>query len=176
MKNAYLRMMNFKNWPIIIALAVVLIACIDKTEAPEPTPVGFVNLYNAAADGTSLDIYLNDIQSKVNSAPFDYSKYSGYLSFPTGNSTLKFNKYNTDTKVLEDTIRVNEDKAHSFFVINEGAKLSTLFIEDVSEFATATTARLRFIHLSPNPDLIVDLYAKATDFPDSLLFEQKPYK
>src|SRR5436190_650384 len=116
MKNSFLRLMNFRNWTIFISL-IVLTACVDKTEVPEQQPVGYVNLYNAAADGTSLDIYLND--TKVNGTPFDYSKLSGYLNFPVGSNTIKFNSYNTTTKVLEKTFSVAEFKAYSLFVINE---------------------------------------------------------
>ena len=175
MKTSFLRLMNFQNWTITIALMVVLTACLDKTEAPEQTPIGFVNLYNAAPYGTSLDVYLND--TKVNpNAPFDYSKNSGYLNFPVGSTTLKFNKYNTTTELLESTFEVVENKAKSLFVINEGEQVNTLILEDVSELATASHARIRFVHLSPNPALKVDLHAKATDLADSILFEDRSYK
>ncbi len=176
MKNASLRPMNFKNWIIFVSMIVVT-ACIDKTETPEPTPGGYVNLYNAAADGTSLDIYLND--TKVNSSPFDYSKYTGYVNYPVGSNTVKFNLYNTTTKAVEKTFTVAELKAYSLFVINEeDGQLAPLFLLDSSAEATAGKARLRFIHLSPafapNPTVILDL--KVTGSTDAPFFSNKSYK
>ncbi|HEY5826534.1 MAG TPA: DUF4397 domain-containing protein [Cyclobacteriaceae bacterium] len=149
MKNALLRLMNFQNWTIILLMAV-LTACIDKTEAPEPTIPGYVNLYNAAADGTSLDIYFNNTDTKVNQNPFDYSKYSGYLNFPVGSNTVKFNEYNTTTKVAEKTFNVVELKAYSLFVIYEDAQLGTLLLEDVSPEVTTGNARVRLVQISPD--------------------------
>ena len=166
--------MNFQNWMIVAAM-ISLTACLDTKDAPEPTPVGYINLYNAAPnDGSSLDIYLND--NKVNTTAFDYSKYSGYLNFPAGSNTLKFNQYNASTKLLESTFNVDADKPYTFFIINEGTQLSTLILKDSSGVATAGKARLRFIHLSPNPSLLVDLNLKVADTPDSTFFEGKSYK
>jgi len=168
--------MNFQNWTIILLMAV-LTACIDKTETPEPTIPGYVNLYNAAADGTSLDIYLND--TKVNSSPFDYSKYTGYLNYPVGSNTVKFNLYNTTTKAVEKTFNVVELKAYSLFVINEeDGQLAPLFLLDSSAEAAAGTARLRFIHLSPSfaPDPTVVLDLKVTGSTDAPFFSNKSYK
>jgi len=176
MKNAFLRLMNFQNLTIIL-LMVILTACLDKTETPASTPTGYVNLYNAAADGTSLDIYLND--SKVNTTPFDYSKYSGYLNFPTGNNTVTFNQYNTTTKLVEITFKVTESKAYSLFTINEeDAQLATLFLLDSSAEANAGKSRLRFIHLSPSfaPDPTVVLDLKETGSTESPFFSNTSYK
>jgi hypothetical protein len=143
--NKFPELMKFQNWTII-AIVFTLSGCIK--DVAEPTPIGYMTIYDASPDAPSLDIYLND--GKINTGAFTFSNNSGYLNISEGVNNLKFNSYNTSTKLLEVSINVVADSLYSLFIVNGGNQIEAWKIRDLSPVASAGKARVRFINLSPD--------------------------
>ncbi len=174
MKNIFLKAKKKQRWIMgitgFVVASLVLVACIG--DPVEPTPVGYVALYNAAAyEPSSVDIYMNG--GKINSTKFDYSKFSGYLNFTQGTSALQFTTQGTTTKLAERTFSVEGGKAYSVYVINQGTQFDTWLLKDSSALVSTDSSRVRFINLSPDsPEL--DLVVSGTTSPR--LFGNHAYK
>lgn len=131
------------------ALVVFLTACLDDDKNnPEPVPLGYVSIYHASPDAPPLDISVDD--RRVNSQPFGYSDYSGYLNFYTGSRKMKFSSVNAANALIDTVFDVAEGKAYSIFVINRLANIETLVVQDSAASPATGKAMVRFVHLSPD--------------------------
>lgn len=174
MKNNFLKQLIVYT-SILAGMALVLTACLP--DPPEATLLGYVNIYNAYPDANgSLDVYLNGTQinknqNQTSGTPFEYSKNSSYLNFNTGVNNLKFNQYNTQTKLLERDLSIETDGVYSLFLIKGDSGLAARFVRDKSDQATTTTSRIRFAQLSPDAPAL-DLVFKDS----ASLFVNSSYK
>src|SRR5690606_26363306 len=83
----------FSKWRSIffsVALLVLLTSCLDDDDnlVTEPVEVAYVSIYHAAPETAPLDIVVDG--RMINRNPFDYTSYSGYLNFFTGNRDILF--------------------------------------------------------------------------------------
>jgi hypothetical protein len=155
MKNSVVGFLRRRalSFVMLSALVVFLSACLDDDKAPvTPVPLGYVSIYHAAPDAPSLDIIVDD--NRINSNPFTYSEYSGYLNFYTGNRNLKFSAINAANALVDTTFSVVEGKAYSVFVINTLSRLETLVVTDSAAAPAAGKAMVRFVNLSPDAPAI----------------------
>ena len=155
MKNSAVRILWGKPMMILCCVALVffLSGCLDDdNKAVDPVPVGYVSIYHASPDAPALDVIVDD--KRVNSEPFDYSDYSGYLNFYTGARNVKFSVVNASNALLDTTLSVEEDKAYSIFVINRLSSIETLVVSDSIITVPAGKAVVRFVHLSPDAPAI----------------------
>lgn len=129
---------------------VVFAACDsdDDDGLVEPTEVAFVSLYNASPDAPDLDIRVDSRQ--INSFPFEYGDYTGYLRFFTGDRNFRFGPFNANNAVLDTTISFVNGEVYSVFVTDEYADLGLVVLDDGAEDAEDGMAMIRFIHLSPD--------------------------
>ena len=155
MKNSAVRFFLGKPMAILCCVALVffLSGCLDDdTKAVDPVPVGYVSIYHASPDAPALDITVDN--KRLNSEPFDYSDYSGYLNFFTGARDVKFSVVNAANTLLDTTLSVEEDKAYSIFVINRLSSIEALVIGDSIITVPAGKAVVRFVQLSPDAPAI----------------------
>lgn len=142
----------------IATLVLVMASCMDNEDSsrPQPVPVAYVSIYNAAPDSPGLDIIVDN--RRVNSYPFDYTDYSGYQNFFTGDRSIKFNAVNAANALVDTTFTFNEGKTYSIFVIDKLSSIEALVVKDSAAAPAAGKAMVRFIHLSPDaPALDVSL-------------------
>lgn len=141
---------RFRNIFFGLAVMILLASCMDDNEnlVSEPVEVAYVSIYHAAPDAPDFDIIVDG--RVINSNPFDYSSYSGYLNFFTGNREIRFTATNADNALIDTTFNFQDEKAYSLFAINRLSKIEALLVEDSAAVPSAGHAMVRFVHLSPD--------------------------
>lgn len=151
---------KYRNVFLSLALIVLLVSCMDDGDdyVSEPVEVAYVSIYHAAPAAPEFDIVVDG--RVINRNPFDYTSYSGYLNFFTGNREFRFNPVNANNTLVDTTFNFEDGKAYSLFAINESAgKVSTLLVADSAAAPAEGNAMVRFVHLSPDApafDIVVN--------------------
>ncbi len=172
MKNSVVGFFHGRVLAILAFSAIVLLmsSCLDDEGSKvDPVPVGYVNVYHAAPDAPSLDIIVDG--NRINTQPFDYTDYSGYLNFYTGSRSIKFSTTNAANALVDTTFSVAEGKAYSLFVISTLPDLQLLAVADSANAPASGKAMLRFVHLSPDAPAIT-----VTEQGGSTIFEDASFK
>lgn len=131
------------------ASLVFLASCDNDDDADvQPDPVSYVSLYNASPDAPDLNILVDDRQ--INTYPFEYSDYTGYLRFFIGDRNLKFGPFGASNTVVDTTITLENEKAYSIFVVDEYNSASLLVLNDNADKPASGKAKIRFVNLSPD--------------------------
>jgi hypothetical protein len=163
---------RFRSIIFSLALVVLLVSCMDDDEnlVSEPVQVAYVSIYHAAPDAPDFDIVVDG--RVINSAPFDYSSYSGYLNFFTGKREIRFTARNADNALIDTTFNFEDEKAYSLFAINQLSDIEALLVEDSAATPAAGNAMVRFVHLSPDAPAF-DIAVEGNETP---LFTGKSFK
>jgi Domain of unknown function (DUF4397) len=120
----------------------------DDSENVGNGPVSYVSLYNASPDAPELSIVVDNRQ--INSYPFEYSDYTGYLRFYTGSRNLQFGPYGANNIVVDTTLTLEDEKVYSIFVADEFAKASLVVLNDESPAPAEGNGKVRVINLGPD--------------------------
>jgi len=131
--------------------SLILVGCdLNDADTAQPAiPVSFVSLYNASPDAPALDIEVDNRQ--INSYPFGYADYTGYLQFYTGNREIRFTPHGANNVVADTTVTLVDSQAYSIFVADEYQKASIVTLADSAANAPASgKAMVRVINLSPD--------------------------
>lgn len=148
---------------LIACASLLTTACDDDdNNNVQPSPVSYVALYNASPDAPDLSIVVDNRQ--INSYPFEYGDYTGYLRFYTGERNLKFEPFGANNTVVDTTITFEDDRAYSIFVVDEYNNADVLILDDNTDAPAAGKAKVRFINLSPDADA-VQLMVDGEDMP-----------
>lgn len=133
-----------------LTLVVLLLACNpdDGEFVNKPVEVAFVSIYHAAPNAPAFDISIDG--RIINNSPFEYTAYSGYLNFFTGNRDIKFRSLNADNALIDTTFNFEDGKAYSLFAINRLADIEALLVVDSTATPDAGKAMVRFINLAPD--------------------------
>ena len=133
-----------------MALLVLLISCNpdDEEFVSEPVEVAYVSIYHAAPGAPALDIAVDG--RMINTNPLEYTAYSGYLNFFTGNREIKFHSANANSAVIDTTFNFEDGKAYSLFAINTASDVEALLVVDSAAAPAAGKAMVRFINLAPD--------------------------
>lgn len=121
----------------------------DKYVVP---PVAYVSLYNASPNGPDLNVIVDNRQ--INSNSFDYSEHTGYLRFYTGDRTIQFGPYGASNVVADTTLKLENDKAYSIFVVDEYPTPDILVLNDDGDEPGEGKAMIRFLNLSPDTEAV----------------------
>jgi hypothetical protein len=121
----------------------------DKYVAP---PVAYVSLYNASPNGPELNVLVDNRQ--INSNSFDYSEHTGYLRFYTGDRTIQFGPYGASNVVADTTLKLENDKAYSIFVVDEYPTPDIMVLNDDGDEPGDGKAMIRFLNLSPDTEAV----------------------
>jgi len=144
---------NVKLLSIVGGTFLLTMAGCDVTsDADQPLPpVSYVSLYQASPNSPDLKIVL-DKKTIANS--FEYTDHTGYLRFFTGERNLQFGPASADNIVLDTTMKFEEDKAYSIFVVDTYQKADMLVMNDDTTVPAEGKAKIRFLNLSPDaPEL-----------------------
>jgi len=165
----------FSKWRSIffsVALLVLLTSCLDDDDnlVTEPVEVAYVSIYHAAPETAPLDIVVDG--RMINRNPFDYTSYSGYLNFFTGNRDILFQVADQNKTLIDTTFNLEDGNAYSLFAVNTPSGVEALLVTDSAAAPASGKAMVRFINLSPDApafDLAIGEEASA-------LFEGKAFK
>lgn len=154
-KNAWSKV----RWIAFVGIFIMLVtACSDDlldTNYNEQ-PIAFVSFYHASPDAPGLTVSVDD-RSVFNE--IEYSEYSGYLNFYTGNRHFKINTVNAANSLVDTTFQFSTSKVYSVFLIDQLSGMEALLLQDTAETPSAGKAMVRFVHLSPDTsplNIVVD--------------------
>jgi hypothetical protein len=136
-----------------VALLVLLVSCTNDDEdfVTEPLEVSYVSIYHASPDAPAFDIILDG--RVINREPFEYSSYSGYLNFFTGDRNIQFHSINADNALIDTTFNFVAGSAYSLFAVDKlSGGIEALLVVDSAASPAQGKAMVRFIHLSPDSE------------------------
>ena len=133
-----------------ITLLVFLAACSpdDEEFVNEPVEVAYVSIYHGAPNAPAFDISVDG--RIINLNPFEYTSYSGYLNFFTGDRDIKFRSINADNALIDTIFSFEDGKAYSLFAVNTLSNIEALLVADSAAAPAEGKAMVRFINLAPD--------------------------
>ena len=133
-----------------LALLVILVSCDpdDDDFVNRPVDLAYVSIYHAAPNAPALDIAVDG--RLISHDPLEYTAYSGYLNFFTGNREIKFHSANANSAVIDTTFNFEDGKAYSLFAINTASGVEALLVLDSAAAPASGKAMVRFINLAPD--------------------------
>lgn len=151
------------------ALVVGLSSCLDDDDkGVQPIPVAYVSIYHASPDAPGVDVYVDE--RAVNR--LEFTDYTGYLNFYTGNRRFKINPFNATNALVDTTLKFEDGAFYSMFIVNNLSNIETLAVRDTADTPESGKAKIRFINLSPDASAL-DVLVKDTDDP---LFVEQGFK
>jgi hypothetical protein len=132
-----------------LSAMVALTGCLDDDDNTNVNvPVAYVSLYHGSPDAPDLDIEVDGRQ--INAYPFEYTDYSGYQRFYTGDRNFKFGPYASSSVNIDTTVTFEKNKAYSVFVAGEFDNAGLVVLNDNSDSPASGKAKVRVINLSPD--------------------------
>jgi hypothetical protein len=120
---------------------------LDQDTEPLP-PAAYVSVYNASPNSPGLNIILDS--KVINNTSLDYSDQTGYLRFFAGNRKLEFGPFGATNVVADTTMKFEDSKAYSVFVVDNYQDVDLLVLNDNTDAPAAGKAKVRFLNLSPD--------------------------
>src|SRR5688500_2158624 len=135
---------KLKSFVYLAAFAVLLISCsLDDENATDPIPVAYVSIYHASPDAPELDVYVDE--RAVNR--LEFTDYTGYLNFYTGDRKFKINSFNASNTLIDTTVNFVDGGFYSVFIVNNLPNVETLTVRDSAGAPAEGKAKIRFINL-----------------------------
>lgn len=149
-RNVFNLFLRYRSSFFSMALLILLVACNPDEDdfVNEPVEVAYVSIYHAAPNAPAFDISVDG--RIINQNAFEYTAYSGYLNFFTGNRDIKFRPMNADNALIDTTFNFQDGKAYSLFAINTSSDVEALLVVDSAATPGAGKAMVRFINLAPD--------------------------
>jgi hypothetical protein len=170
-KNVFNFISRFRGIVFSVALIVLLASCNDDDAfVSEPVDVAYVSIYHASPDAPDFSILVDG--RTINQSPFDYSSYSGYLNFFTGDRAIRFAAYNAGNALIDTTFNFESQKAYSLFAVDRLDKIEALLVVDSAGSPSPEKAMVRFVHLAPDAAAF-DLFTPASEDP---LFASREFR
>ena len=160
---------NLARTLCFVALVLFMASCLDDDDSQnQMTPVAYVSIYHASPNAPELDVIVDDRQ--VNR--LDFTDYTGYLNFYTGQRNFRINPFNASNSLIDTTITFNDGAFYSVFIVNDLPNVEALTVRDSADAPADGKAKVRFINLSPDAG---PLEVTAND-KDSSLFDAGAFK
>lgn len=165
----------FKNkYAGILGLLMLLfvVACDydDDGDVVEVDPIAYVSLYQASPDAPPLNIMVDS--RIINTHTFDYTDYTGYLRFFTGERSLSFGPTGASNIVLDTMVTFEEEEVYSVFLAGEYPNIEALVFNDGADGPSSGNAMVRVINLSPD---VSDIDLSSEGETDAI-FDDQGYK
>ena len=158
---------NMARTLCLAALVLFMASCLDDDDSQnQVTPVAYVSIYHASPNAPELDVIVDDRQ--VNR--LDFTDYTGYLNFYTGERNFRINPFNASNSLIDTTITFNDGAFYSVFIVNDLPNVEALALRDSTNAPADGKAKIRFINLSP------DAGASDVTDGDSSLFQTREFK
>lgn len=177
MQNLRLKkFIKFKTvWVLLLStMLFTMTSCLDDDGGTViPTePIAYVSWYQGSPATPDLDIYVDNHRLNL-SGPFEYTAFTGYSRYYTGERDFKVTPYNASSSLVDSAITLKADSLYSLFVTGSDAgDLELLFVEDNIPDDKEDKALVRLVHLSPDaPEVNVSESGSETP-----LFEGSAYK
>lgn len=156
---------------LALALLPFLTSCLnDDDQKLESIPAAYVSFYHGSPNMSSIRIEVD--HRLYNTNTFDYSTYFDYGRFYTGERNFSFKAGNAANSLLDTLVKLEVDKAYSFFITEEESGILPLIVEDELESPASGKAMIRLIHLSPD---VEDVNLQLGDNGEEL-FENQAYR
>lgn len=155
MKHLLKNKLTFKTIRLFafVIMTVAMTSCLDDDNGDNViprTPTAYVTLYHGAPAVTGVDVYADANRINFNGA-FEYSDFSGYMPFYTGERDIKVTPYNAANSLADTTLNLKADSLYSVFVTTGNASGADLVVvEDNIPDEAEGKALIRVIHLSPD--------------------------
>jgi hypothetical protein len=129
------------------ALVFVLASCLDDDDnGNQVLPVAYVSIYHESPNAPALDVYVDD--KPVNR--LEFTDYTGYLNFYTGDRNFKINPLNASNALVDTVYNFVDGGFYSLFIVNNVSNAETLIVRDSASAPSDGKAKVRFINLSPD--------------------------
>lgn len=144
---------------LIFCVSVLTLGSCSKNETETPSISGLM-VVNASPGYGTFNLYVNNVTAPVNTKgalPF-LGTISPYFNITPGANVLKFTTASNTESVFTETTNLENDKAYSYFLINDYPNLAGLLVQDDLSLTSAEKAFVRFVNLSPDAgalDLVV---------------------
>lgn len=155
-----------------LSLIAVLSGCDDDDDNNiAPIEVAYVSLYNASPNSPDLDVVVDN--RLINVYPLDYSDYTGYLRFFTGERNIKFTPYSANNVIVDTVFNLEPHNAYSIFITDTYESAEALLLKDNTDAPAEGNAKLRFINLSPDaPGVNLTAGGESEPFFDDISFKE----
>jgi hypothetical protein len=151
--------------------AIGLTSCLNDDDNTPDIPVALVSLYHGSPNAPDLDIEVDNRQ--INTYPFEYTNYTGYLRFFTGQRNLKFGPYAASNIVIDTAVTFEANKAYSVFVVDTYENAGIVLLDDNSDTPSSGKAKVRVIHLSPDaPEIDFAVQGETAAVAEDLSFKE----
>lgn len=149
LKNAGRKM---SMWASVLVLAGLIAACSDDFLDGRQNPsdaVAYVSFFHASPDAPGLTVSVDNrsVFSKI-----EYTDYSGYMNFYTGDRTFKVSSFNATNSLVDTTFNFTPRYTYSVFFIDQLSGMEALLVRDTAEVPANGKAMVRFVHLSPDTE------------------------
>jgi hypothetical protein len=150
------------------ALVFVLASCLDDDDNEnQVVPVAYVSIYHESPNAPELDVFVDG--RPVNR--LEFTDYTGYLNFYTGDRNFKINPFNASNTLVDTVYNFVDGGFYSLFIVNNVSKAETLIVRDSASVPSEGKAKVRFIHLSPDAPAL-----DVTEGEDTPLFSAQAFK
>lgn len=128
-------------------LVLLLASCLDDDDQTnQPVPVAYVSIYHASPNAPELDVLVDDRPVER----LEFTDYTGYLNFYTGDRHFKINPFNATNSLVDTTVTFADGGFYSLFIVNNLSSIETLAVRDSASAPASGKAKIRFINLSPD--------------------------
>jgi hypothetical protein len=129
------------------ALVFVLASCLDDdNNENQVVPVAYVSIYHESPNAPELDVSVDG--RPVNR--LEFTDYTGYLNFYTGDRNFKINPFNASNTLVDTVYNFVDGGFYSLFIVNNVSNAETLIVRDSASAPADGKAKVRFINLSPD--------------------------
>lgn len=130
-----------------VALVLLMSSCLDDDDGRvDPIPVAYVSIYHASPNAPEVDVYVDE--RPVNR--LEFTDYTGYLNFYTGDRNLKVNPFNANNALIDTTVTFVDGGFYSVFIADNVSNVEALTVRDSASAPAEGKAKIRFINLSPD--------------------------
>ena len=152
-------------------LLLVADSCDLSQDNVQPDPVAYVSLYQASPNAPDLSIEVDGRQ--LNTYPFNYADYTGYLRFYIGSRNLKFGPFGANNAVIDTTVTLENLNVYSIFLADNYEDVTLLILNDSTDDPAAGKAMIRFVNVSPDaPDVDLKVKDEASSLITGISFKE----
>ncbi|GEM_PF-3225603 len=167
---------SLKSLAMLVFTALFYTSCTDTTEVGLEGKVN-VMVVNAIPTDDSIDFYLDS--ARFTPLSLGFREYMPYDSVAGGRRSAEIMRAGENAFALSKNLYLNPYRNYSFFITHTDSLNTDLSyvatVDNLVEPSLGTSARLRFIHLSPD-EKGVDLYTQRDTFALTKTFSNAYFK
>ena len=159
---------------LALAFVVGVTSCNDNEDSFTPPSPSAVAVFNAATETEELDFFLND--EKINTELLALGSHVSYVEKVAGTYNAEA-KTESGESLVEETIKLDTEKAYSLFLVKENDAVKVVKIDDNISNPKEGKAHIRFVHVSSDAGKLNFATASPDDEAEpTVLFEDRDFK